>query len=518
MFKTSCKSGGVYFSNIININCLKNIGIHMGAIFPYLSFGSAQDKPSPLRELLRRLFRSSSLSGVEGRGKYVNTFGTINKPKISSVERSRSTPPHFYMMNDKVRLLALFVVSFCLLGVNSVQAAPANLNQLIKIAVDNNPELKSKKLTWQNLIHQYPQATAYADPSLTYTEAINPIETRLGPQDRVLALKQKLPFRGKRALKGEIVKKDIEIAKINFDKASRDLVVAVKKSFYELAYIENAIKLSMQNKAVLEKITHIATTDYASSASTLNDVAKAQSQYAQVSYDVQLLEELRSTEKTKINTLLNRKPEQVIQINSAVHQPPKFSHPVARLYQWAESNEENSIADLNIQKSKVQTRLSQYTSLPDFNVGAAYSQIGKRDDISGLRNNGKDAFSINIGINIPLNRGKNNAIKEQAKINQLKQIEDKKTLKNRLNSKVKSIYFRLNNAYRQTVLYNKNLIPQANRAMQIAQLQYRENKGAIAAYLETQSTWLNFQLAYQRAVADYWKNLIELEKITGKKL
>ena len=429
----------------------------------------------------------------------------------------KSTPPHFYMMNYKARLLALFVTCFLFLNVNSVQAAPANLNQLIKIAVDNNPELKSRKLTWQKLIHQYPQATAYDDPRLTYTEAINPIETRLGPQDRVLALKQKLPFRGKRALKGEIVKKDIEIAKVNFDKASRDLVVAVKKSFYELVYIENAIKLSMQNKVVLDKITHIATTDYASSASTLNDVAKAQSQYAQVSYDVLLLEELRTTEKTQINTLLNRQPEQPFQINSAVRQPPKFAHPVARLYQWAESNEENSIADLNIQKSQVQTKLSNYASLPDFNLGAAYSQIGKRD-VSGLRDNGKDAFSINIGINIPLNRGKNNAIKEQARINHLKQIEDKKALKNRLNSKVKSIYFRLNNAYRQTVLYSKNLIPQANRAMQIAQLQYRENKGAIATYLETQSTWLNFQLAYQRAVADYWKNLIELEKITGKKL
>ena len=420
-----------------------------------------------------------------------------------------STPPLFLVI----------LYAFLILGASTaVNAEPVNLNHFIKIAVDNNSELKSRKLKWQSLIHQYPQATAYADPSITYTEAINPIETRLGPQNRGLTLKQKLPFKGKRALKGEIVKKDIEIAKVNFDKASRDLVVAVKKSFYELVYIENAIKLSMQNKTLLEKITHIATTDYASSSSTLNDVAKAQSQYAQASYDVQLLEELRSTEKTYINTLLNRHPEQPFQINSGVRQPPKFAHSTASLYQWAESNEENSIADLKIQKSQVQSKLSNYTNLPDFNIGAAYSQIDERDDISGLRNNGKDAFSINIGINIPLNRSKNNAIKEQARINQLKQIEDKKVLKNRLNSKVKSIYFRLNNAYRQTVLYNKNLIPQANRAMKIAQLQYRENKGSIVAYLETQSTWLNFQLAYQRAVADYWKNLIELEKVTGKKL
>ena len=165
----------------------------------------------------------------------------------------------------------------------------------------------------------------------------------------------------------------------------------------------------------------------------------------------------------------------------------------------------------------MKSQLSDYTSLPDFNIGARYTQIGARN-IDNLDRNGRDGFAVSIGLNIPLNKAKNNAIKAQARLNHKKQFEDKKSLKNSLNRRVKSMVFKLNNAYRQATLYGKNLIPQANRAMQIAQLQYRENKGGIAPYLETQSTWLNFQLAYQRAVADYWMNLAEMEKLTGKKL
>ena len=421
----------------------------------------------------------------------------------------KNTPPLF------LTILGSLALSF--LGVDAVNAAPTSLNQLIKLGVDNNPSLKSRRLAWQSLIHQYPQAIAYDDPKLVYTESINPIETRLGSQDRVLALSQKLPYRGKRGLKGEMVVKDIEIAKIGYDKASRDLVVSIKKSYYELVYLENALRLSTQNKKVLERITRIATTDYAGGASTLNSVAKAQSQYAQVSYDMQLLSELRSTEKTRINTLLNRAPEYNFEVNSAARRPAKFTQPVSRLYQWAGSNEEVSMADLRIEKSNVQTRLSNYISLPDFNVGARYTQIGGRD-VDDLEGNGRDGFAISIGLNLPLNRSKNNAIKEQARLSHLKKIEDKKALKNSINNKVKAVYFKLNNAFRQTELYGKNLIPQANRAMHVAELQYRENKGQIAQYLETQSTWLNFQLAYQRALADYWKNLIEMEKLTDKKL
>ena len=420
-------------------------------------------------------------------------------------------------MNITTSKTLVLISSLWLFIYQPLIAAPNNLNQLIKIAVDNSPELKSRKLDWQSLIHKYKQQTALDDPQLVYSEAISPIETRLGPQDRVLMLNQKLPFRGKLALKGEVVKKEIELARVGYDKASRDLTVAIKQSYYELVYLENAIKLSLQNKQLLEKVSQLATADYASSSTTLNDVAKAQSQYAQVSYDVQLLEELRSTEKTQINTLLNRSPEFKFEVNSNGAVPAEFKHHIESLYKWAESNEEITLADIEIQKSDVQSRLSNYSSLPDFNLGASYSQIGKRD-IADLPDNGKDGFAVSIGLNIPLNHSKNTAIKEQARLMNLKKIEDKKALQNTLRNKVKLVYFKLNNSYRLIVLYKNNLIPQANRAMQVAELQYTENNGSIASYLETQSTWLNFQLAYQRGIADYWKNLAEMEKLTGKKL
>ncbi|MGK0270240.1 MAG: cobalt-zinc-cadmium efflux system outer membrane protein [Cocleimonas sp.] len=411
----------------------------------------------------------------------------------------------------------VLIISVLLIGSHNTFAAPINLNQLIKIAVDNNPQLKVQKLEWQSLIHQYKQATSLSDPILIYSESLSPIETRLGPQDRVLALNQKLPYRGKLALKGEVVKKNIEMAKVNYDKASRDLTVSLKQTFYELVYLENAIKLTVQNKQLLEKVNQAATADYASNAAALNDVAKAQSQYAQVAYDVTLLKELRSTEKTRINTLLNRPPEFAFEVNSNSRTPTAFTYDIAKLYQWAESNEEITLADIAIQKSIVQSQLSSYASKPDFTLGARYSQIGTRD-VPDLRDNGRDAFSINLSMSIPLNRGKNNAIKEQARLQHLKQLENKKVMQNQLRNAVKGYYFKLNNAYRQTVLYKNNLLPQANRAAQVAHLHYRENKGSIGQYLETQSTWLNFQLAHQRAVANYWSNLTQMEKLTGKKL
>jgi len=97
------------------------------------------------------------------------------------------------------------------------------LNRLVKIAIQSNPDLKAKKLAWQSKIQQFPQAVALNDPKLVYSESINPVETRLGPQDRSLSLTQKIPYPGKLRLKGEAVKKEISMAKIRYDKSIKSL-------------------------------------------------------------------------------------------------------------------------------------------------------------------------------------------------------------------------------------------------------------------------------------------------------
>jgi outer membrane protein TolC len=418
-------------------------------------------------------------------------------------------------MNKRI-IVAVLIMSSSVVIFNQSAYAATSLPQLITIAIQQNPDLKAKKLAWQSSIQQYPQAVALSDPSLSYNEAINPIETRLGPQERNLTLQQQFPYPGKRSLKGEIVKKDIATAKIRYEQASRNLVVSVKQAFYETAYLQQAISISKQNKAILEKISQVANTSYARNSSTLNDVAKAQSQYAQVTYDVQLLEELLSTEKTRINTLLNRDPEQVFTVQQT-RAAKKFNLPLARLYQYAEANEELKIATLAIEKSVIKRQLAGYASLPDFKLGVQYAQIGE-SETAGLARSGEDALAVSFGVTIPLNHSKNKAIKHQAHLERLQAIEQKKSLTNRLHNQVKGIFFKITNSQRLVTLYQQNLLTQAQHAKQIAETEYRQNKGSITQYLSTQATWLNFQLAYQRAIADYWKNLAEMEQLTGKKL
>jgi outer membrane protein TolC len=63
-----------------------------------------------------------------------------------------------------------------------------------------------------------------------------------------------------------------------------------------------------------------------------------------------------------------------------------------------------------------------------------------------------------------------------------------------------------------------DLVPQAAKSMEIAEVWYREGEASFTDFIETQSVWYNFQLALARATADYGINLAKLEQMAGKRL
>jgi outer membrane protein TolC len=103
------------------------------------------------------------------------------------------------------------------------------------------------------------------------------------------------------------------------------------------------------------------------------------------------------------------------------------------------------------------------------------------------------------------------AEKEQAKAIQSLRINETQT-------RIRELFFRLENARRIMELYGKELLPQAAKSMEIAETWFRQGESSFSDFIETQAVWYNFQLAYARAKADYGKYLARLEGIVGYNL
>jgi outer membrane protein TolC len=175
-----------------------------------------------------------------------------------------------------------------------------------------------------------------------------------------------------------------------------------------------------------------------------------------------------------------------------------------------EYQQELQINGFEMEKSRQKIRLAQKQYYPDF-----------RTSFKWFENNGTSmdqGMGVFVGINIPIWFKKNRARVSEAQ-NNLQALEyERKDLENQAFAEINKIYFKVQNSSRVVRLYKNSLIPQALQSMEIAETWYKQNKGSFAGLLEARSTWLNFQLAYQRGLADYFQHIARMEKLIGVNL
>ena len=389
---------------------------------------------------------------------------------------------------------------------------------LVTYAYLNNPSIQSAKEAWKATVEKYRLETGYPDPQFSATYFPEPIETRLGSQDWKFDLSQVIPFPGKLSKAGEIVQVDARIAKLGLDKAVRDVAVSIRESFYEFGYIRKAKQVTGENIQLLNHLRKIAETAYAGDRATFFDVVKAQAQTGQLRYDALLLEDLEMTEQTRLNGLLDRDPDAGFgRLEEVTFQPLAYS--IQEIYRLAEEHQEEiQIAKTQVEKANSKIDLARYQNLPDFKVGVTYSAIGDTGTSNPPSNEGRDAYGVQFGLTVPLWFGKNkgrvgSAVAEKAQAKAMKSLRVNET-----QTRIRALFFRLENARRIMELYGKELLPQAAKSMEIAETWFRQGESSFSDFIETQAVWYNFQLAYARARADYGKYLARLEGLVGNNL
>jgi cobalt-zinc-cadmium efflux system outer membrane protein len=263
------------------------------------------------------------------------------------------------------------------------------------------------------------------------------------------------------------------------------------------------------------KLTSI---QYAQDKATFSDLLKAQSQQAQLSYDLILLRELQEVEEANIRSLLN------LPQDTPLGAPVSVSYMTLKtsldeLGQRAlQQRQELQIADLMAQKAEKGVQLAKMQNKPMFNLELMTIETGDALML-GTQDSGKNPWSIGLGFSIPLWSAKKNGRVREAELNQQTALENKQWMEAQVLANLKKVYFRLENSRRLVELYENALIPQAEKAIEVAETWHQEGEPeSISGLLETQSVWLNFNLACARAIADYQQNLARMEQITGGSL
>jgi cobalt-zinc-cadmium efflux system outer membrane protein len=385
----------------------------------------------------------------------------------------------------------------------------ASVADLVNYAYKTNPMIQAARQSWKGVIERYRVETAHPDPELGFSSYPKPLMALYE-----VMISQMIPFPGKLSQMGEVAKAEIEMARVEMDKALRDTIVGIRESYHELWYIKEAKKVVALNRGLLEHIRKAGETAYAQDRNTFFDVVKAQSQLAQLQYDAVLLEELEQTEKAQLNSLLNRPPHSGLKLSEGEPLPP-LVYSLEEIYDLAKKNrEEIRLTEAEIKKARAKLSVAKYESLPEFRLGASYAR-GNPDMVP---EEFRDSVGVQFGLTIPLWLNKNSGRREQARAEEQKALSMKTAQLNETNAMIRNTYFRVKNSERLVRLYRDQLLPQASQAMEVAETWFRQKQGSFTDFIETESVYYNFQLSLARAKADYGRYLAQLEKLSGVSL
>jgi outer membrane protein TolC len=342
------------------------------------------------------------------------------------------------------------------------------------------------------------------------------VETRVGPQEWSVGVRQEIPFPTKLDTKADIEISESRRMRIAYERAARDVLVEVVKIAHELAYIDEALVVSGEIGALLERYTTAAAAQETSSL--VSELFRAETQRAQLDNDRVILAELRIVETQRMRSLLD------LPVDAAIGTPrlaaaPDVRSSVPELLKVAERhNQELREAGIALETARLRASLAEQRYVPDMSVGVTSIRTDRLDSGLGLNpdGNGDDPLIVQFGLTLPIWLEK-----DAAAIRQARQLERAASLQRmdaiqQTRDRVARAWFQVGNAQRLSRLYADVLVPRAAVAARSAEDLLASGKGSVGGVLETIAVYHNFRLAAARARADHGRAIADLERAIGQ--
>jgi len=395
----------------------------------------------------------------------------------------------------------------------------ARLAAYIEEALEKNPSVEASFARHRAALQRVPQVKALPDPMLNVTPFIRSPETRVGPQNFGVSLSQKIPWFGKLSERGKAAIKEAGYQARLHEAAKADVVRKVKLAYHDLAYVDRAIAVTREEIDVLSQFERMAAARYSQGVGLQHAVVKMQAEITRLLNRVEQLRARRVDAEAALNTLMDRPPGRPLPRVAGRERPRVLLDDQLLLAKARESSPEMNAAFERIEKQEKHVHAAKKEYWPDFTLGAGYVNVTGRNDPAGRQfpppDNGKDVWSVSVGVNLPIGRRQRDAAVLEASEAMTAAKQDYRERRNSVEAAIRALTFRLRTIEDQTRLFEGTLLPQAEQALRASGAAYSTGAVSVLDLLDSERMLLDVKLGLAGFQADYMKTLAELERAIG---
>ncbi len=386
-----------------------------------------------------------------------------------------------------------------------------DLGVLIKEAQKNNPEILAAKSRYEAAKARIPQAKSPEDPvvGLTFEKTRgSPFQlNKTASEDRMLSINQAIPSFGKLPLKGKIALVESQMIAGEYKNKELQIINQVKHAYHDLFMNYKEAELNEVSLVFLKEIAESAEAKYTVGDIQQEDLFKINLEIAKLSNDITNLKQERNSIETRLNALLNRKPDALVGVPELREDfPPTLDSD--SLYRLALENQpELLIFSYAIEKNKYAKSLAKRSFLPDIMTGVV---------MRGITTGTIGPWDLMLAFSVPLWFWTKQRYEVKEAIANLEEAQAAYlAMKNRAITEVKELYTKVKIAQNRINLYKNTQIPLLEGSIEASRSAYLSGRGDIMMLLDNERMLVETKKDYYRVLVEYYISLADLERAVG---
>jgi outer membrane protein TolC len=392
-----------------------------------------------------------------------------------------------------------------------VVANELELGSYVHEVLSRNQSLQAMIAAWQAAAQKYPQAVALDDPMFLAMTAPASLSSNDVTPAYLLGASQKIPWCGKRSLRGQVAQAEASAASMDVADARLQLTQAAQLAFYDYYLVHRQLELTGANVRRLEEFRDTARKQYEAGLAVQQDVLQAEVELAEAERRRIELKRAQRTATARINTLVHQSPDCPVppppgQLSAdGVPAPPELLRQIA-----VQRRPDLAAMGAKIQADSASLRLAYKEFYPDFEIMGRYDRFWQPTSTQGDLQG-----QVGVNMNVPVYLEKRRAAAREAMYKLRQQRAEYEQRIDDVHQEVEAAYAQVVEMQAIVELYSERTLPAAGRNVTSAKNDYVAGKGDFLRLITAQRQALLLQEKQQEAIAGYLSRLAELERVVG---
>jgi outer membrane protein TolC len=390
---------------------------------------------------------------------------------------------------------------------------PHTVEEYIQIALSQNPEIQAARKRMEAAAYQVPVAASLPDPMLGLTVQPEPVQTAAGQQEMSLSASQKLPWFGKLDTRASVAEAQTNVARAHFAATELATIAKVKRAYYELYFIEQAILVTEEEQRRIGEIRDVANARYQASLTSQQDVLRAELEISAIENElIQLRQRLKSGQ-ARLAQLLHVAPQS--QLLAVAQLPPEQAPRDLELLQRqaVEARPELHAQLAALERDRQVADLARLDYKPDVTLGVSWIDVADIG-ISPVTN-GRDAVLLSTGVNLPIYRKRLDASVRSAEAKAVSTAREYDSMRDMTLEEVTDLFAQAKSQQEMLTLFEQDILPRARQTLEVSNSAYSVGEVDFLQLLDNWRVLLRYEVMYRRLEASLRQTLAELERVVG---